>query len=138
MTRDSMPISMYASRCPQIGGAPARVHADRASSVRRRTKLRGRREGDDPIHEFAAPMPQLSQAAHAFHPAEDLLDQFAFLLADAIARVARHAAVDRTAFDLLRDGAAQGQRGGREGGRCGIDEAGRGDEPPSASCRRRE
>ena len=65
--------------------------------------MRGRREGDDPIHEFAAPMPQLSQAAHGFHPAEDLLDQFAFLLADGIARVTRRAAVDLTAFDLLRD-----------------------------------
>ena len=56
----------------------------------------GRRgEGHDPIDELAAAVPQLAQPADGLHPAEDLLDQFPFPLADRIARVPGGAAVDR-------------------------------------------
>jgi hypothetical protein len=40
----------------------------------------------------------LAQAADGLHPAEDLLDQFPFLLADRIARMACRAAVNRLPF----------------------------------------
>src|SRR4030095_5786287 len=47
----------------------------------------GRRgERHDPIHPFAAAVPQLAQAADGLHPAEDLLDQLPFALTDPVAR----------------------------------------------------
>ena len=60
------------SRSPRQEGAQAN------QVVRRGGK------GHDPIDECAAPMSQLPQPAYRFHPAEDLLDQLAFLLADGI------------------------------------------------------
>ena len=47
--------------------------------------------------ERSAPMVELPEAADRLHPAEALLDQFAFLLTDRIAAMSRRACVDRTA-----------------------------------------
>src|SRR3990170_4006199 len=65
--------------------------------------ISSRRERDDPIDARPAAMAQLAQAADGFHPAEDLLDQFPFPLADGIPPVARGAAIDGRAFGFLRD-----------------------------------
>ena len=80
---------------------PSRGRVGRLSTSRRPRQegaqadqvVRRRGEGHDPIDEGAAAMAQLSQPAHRLHPAEDLLDQLPFLLADGIARVARDPAV---------------------------------------------
>src|SRR4029453_13126261 len=62
----------------------------------------GRRgERHDPIHPFAAAVPQLAQAADGLHPAEDLLDQLPFALTDPIARMPCGAPVDTRASVLL-------------------------------------
>src|SRR5262252_8607517 len=47
-------------------------------------------------------MSQLPQPADRFHPAEDLLNQLAFLLADGIPGMTRGAAIDRRADGFLR------------------------------------
>ena len=47
-------------------------------------------------------MPQLPQSADRFHPAEDLLDQLSFLLADGISGMTGGAAIDRRADRFLR------------------------------------
>src|ERR1700738_2530087 len=47
-------------------------------------------------------MPQLPQPANCFHPAEDLLDQLSFLLADGIPGMTAGAAVDRRPDGFLR------------------------------------
>src|SRR6266545_1862844 len=61
------------------------------------------REGHDPIDKVAAAMAELAQTADRLQPAEDLLDQFPFLLTDRIARMPCGPLVDRAALDLLRD-----------------------------------
>src|SRR5271167_2532900 len=55
------------------------------------------REGEDPLHDRPAPMPQLAQQRHRLEPAEDLLDPLALHLTDRVARVARGARIDATA-----------------------------------------
>ena len=53
------------------------------------------REGEDPGDEWTATMAQFAETADGLHPAERLLDQFAFPLTDRVARMSRGASVDR-------------------------------------------
>ena len=59
-------------------------------------------EGELPIHQGDAAMPELAQAADGLHPAEDLFHEFSFPLTHVIARMPRGPTVDRTPADLLR------------------------------------
>ena len=40
------------------------------------------REGEDPVDQWPAAMPELAEAPDSFHPAKGLLDEFAFALTD--------------------------------------------------------
>src|SRR5438874_3231554 len=64
-----------------------------------------RREGERPADPAHAPMPGLPEQRDRLQPAEDLLHQLAFLLADRVARMPSGAAVDGTATvrGVLRD-----------------------------------
>ena len=53
-------------------------------------------EGELPIHQGDAAMPELAQAADGLHPAEDLFHEFSFPLTHVIARMPRGPTVDRT------------------------------------------
>src|SRR5258708_26521504 len=86
-------MSMFMSMSPsRTLGEPVRVARDSRRPRQQRTEpdqVVGRGgEGDDPIHEESAAVPQLAQAADRFHPAKDLLDQFPFSLADGVALMA--------------------------------------------------
>ena len=59
-------------------------------------------EGELPIHQGDAAMPELAQAADGLHPAEDLFHEFSFPLTHVLARMPRGPTVDRTPADLLR------------------------------------
>jgi hypothetical protein len=67
------------------------------------------REGDDPVDEFPAAMPQLPQATDHLHPTKHLFHEFAFALAHGIARVPRGPAINRTE-GLLLEAVAEANR----------------------------
>src|SRR4029077_13930073 len=97
----SVPISGGLGRgCPvrEFRSRGPREEGPQANQV-----VRGRRERHDPIDACAATMPQLPQPADGLHPAKDLLDQFAALLADRRAVVPGRPTVNRALFDLPRD-----------------------------------
>src|SRR5512132_3912270 len=65
----------------------------------------GGREGEHPAHSAHASMPGLPQQRDRLEPPEDLLHEFALLLAHRVARVPRRAPIDGTApvRGVLRD-----------------------------------
>src|SRR4051812_37594314 len=53
--------------------------------------VRRRGEGEDPVDERSAAMPELPEAPDRLHPPEALLDELPLLLTDGVPRVARGA-----------------------------------------------
>ena len=66
-------------------------------------------EGELPIHEGDAAMPELAQAADGLHPPEDLFHELPFPLTDVIARMPRGPAIDRAPASLLGHVGREGQ-----------------------------
>lgn len=58
--------------------------------------INGRREGEEPDDSRYAPEFDLAEQPHRLHAAEGLVDPFAFLLTDCVARVPRGPAINRT------------------------------------------
>src|SRR6266436_1021297 len=88
----SLPSSMFVGGRSASGsassrgrvGVPFRSRRPRQESAQANQVVRRGGKGHDPIDEFATAVSQLPQPAHRFHPAKDLLDQLALLLADGI------------------------------------------------------
>src|SRR5205085_7214357 len=86
--------------CPQEAGIGLRRGSQRAQPHQ---VIRGGGEGDRPVDPLAAAMPQFAEQADRLQPAEDLLHEFPFLLADRVARMPRRTPVDRTETPLGGD-----------------------------------
>src|SRR5712691_3044019 len=100
---------MSISRCaprrwpPRDAGAVTSRSRGPREQCAQADQIVGRRgEGHDPIDEGAAAMPELPQAAHGFHPPEDLFDQLPFSLTDGIAGVTRRPTINGAVL-LLRN-----------------------------------
>src|SRR6516225_4658269 len=74
---------------PRVGSDGPREEASHPDDV-----VGGGREGEDPLHEGAAAMAKLPEAADRLHPPEGLLDELPFTLTDRVARVPRRPSVD--------------------------------------------
>ena len=108
------------TRCPDAGASDTRGRRSgtpRLQIPQPDQVIGGGGEGELPIHQGDAAMPELAQAADGLHPAEDLFHEFSFPLTHVIARMPRGPTVDRTPADLLR-------HVGRVSAPTEIDEAG--------------
>ena len=93
------------TRCPDAGASDTRGRRSgtpRLQIPQPDQGIGGGGEGELPIHQGDAAMPELAQAADGLHPAEDLFHEFSFPLTHVIARMPRGPTVDRTPADLLR------------------------------------
>ena len=94
------------TRCPDEGASDTwrgrRSGTPRLQIPQPDQVIGGGGEGELPIHQGDAAMPELAQAADGLHPAEDLFHEFSFPLTHVIARMPRGPTVDRTPADLLR------------------------------------
>ena len=93
------------TRCPDEGASDTRGRRSgtpRLQIPQPDQVIGGGGEGERPIHQGDAAMPELAQAADGLHPAEDLFHEFSFPLTHVIARLPRGPTVDRTPADLLR------------------------------------
>ena len=87
------------TRCPDAGASDTRGRRSgtpRLQIPQPDQVIGGGGEGELPIHQGDAAMPELAQAADGLHPAEDLFHEFSFPLTHVIARMPRGPTVDRT------------------------------------------
>src|SRR3954447_18135695 len=84
------------SRAARVGAKDA-SRAGRQQAAESHNVVRGSTEGEDPVHQSAATMPQFAKPADGLDPSKGLLDELALALTDGIARMARRAAIDAAA-----------------------------------------
>src|SRR4051812_37949463 len=80
-----------------IGWCPSSSRGSGGQVAPAHEVVRGGAEGEDPIDEPAAAVPQLPEQRHGLQPAKRLLNEFPLAMTNAIARMSRRAGVDGAA-----------------------------------------
>src|SRR5262249_30371474 len=93
--RELMEMSIWSSSESRARCCPGGSRFGRQQGLQSDDVIRGCREGEDPVDPLAAAVAEFSQQSDGLHPAERLLDQLPFPLADCVARMPGRSRVDR-------------------------------------------